>query len=244
MRKRMVSVPPSWTSTRLSRYLDMLADSEEAEGEVCSLLTRREGPTAVPLSQRLRIRMTDPYTLVSDVVIDTALRPLPDVGAMHRIDWDLPSLSMSVAGAITQNRDSSWVRSDAFRTRMAVLGASVEDSTVARLLDMVCSNLDDVPDWMDGNRRASVDARPSLAESLASFASRPSRASLASRSGISPSTRASLSGTPHMGTAQGMSLTSQVLGGSTRRHLIERFKGGTPEKVSDVGFRLIPGKTA
>lgn len=35
-----------------------------------------------------------------------------------------------------------------------------------------------------------------------------------------------------------------AIGTEAARHLIERFTGGTPEKVSDVGFRLIPGKTA
>ncbi len=35
-----------------------------------------------------------------------------------------------------------------------------------------------------------------------------------------------------------------AIGTEAARRLLERFKGGTPEKVSDVGFRLVPGKTA
>lgn len=35
-----------------------------------------------------------------------------------------------------------------------------------------------------------------------------------------------------------------AIGTEAARHLLERFKGGMPEKISDVGFRLIPGQTA
>ncbi|SLN09739.1 HTH-type transcriptional regulator GntR [Roseovarius gaetbuli] len=35
-----------------------------------------------------------------------------------------------------------------------------------------------------------------------------------------------------------------AIGTEAARQLLQRFKGGMPEKISDVGFRLIPGQTA